>query len=117
MAMRGTITAYLMGPLTIKEIRFLILEICTRSQGILWYSDLSLAFDSHLTTPPYITVISVLSSCYCEPVRDFLAETVLLIALFSVPHTVPGHKRRSVSDKSPGIGFGFISPIFQLQVQ
>lgn len=56
MAMRGTIIAYLMGPLTIKEILFLILEeICTRSQGILWYSDLSLAFDSHLTIIFHLT--------------------------------------------------------------
>lgn len=73
---------------------FLILEdICKRSQGTLWYGDLSLAFDSHLTLYyilPCIIVISVLSSCHCEPVRDLLAETVLLIVFFSVPNTVPG---------------------------
>lgn len=93
MAIRGTIIAYLMGPLTIKENFLILEETCKRSQGILWYSDLSLAFDSHLTLYyilPCIIVISVLSSCHCEPVRDFLAETVLLIVLFSVPNTVPG---------------------------
>lgn len=60
MAMRGTITAYLLGPLTNKETLVLILqEICISSQGNLWYGNLSLAFDSLLYSALYNSYVSI----------------------------------------------------------